>query len=153
MLTDKMQERPRVIICTTSSDYCEDRIRELQAGLEEEGVPHAVLRGNDGDVSNLAWQGANASQLGVGLGVSPYGLCIHYHKLPESEPLFTTDDAGDEETWRRFGSNAARLVKGLPFKTEITSELMPDEDLVTLYSTVREIIIMVLQEISQVNGR
>ncbi len=153
MLNDDMRVRPSVIICTAIFENCENRIRELQAGLEEEGVPYTLLNGKNHEAVGLAWEGANASRLGVGLGVCARGLCIHYHKLAEYEPLFILDGLGNEKEWRRFGANAARLVKGLPFKTETARELSPEEDLTQLYSVVREIVIRVLQENTPARGR
>jgi len=43
-------------------------------------------------------------------------VVVHYKNLHAEQPLFTvTRDSADR--LRRLGANAARLVKGVPFKT------------------------------------
>ena len=124
--------KPSVLI------YCEDaaagngqrRLREVQAGLEEEGIPFALKKSADSDPVRLAHQGAQESALGVGIGIGgPWGICIHYSRLPENAPLFLLTDEAGPEMWRCFGYNAARLVKGTPFKQpDEPAEILPVAD-------------------------
>lgn len=145
--------RPSIIICTSQHAGVEAKLRELQAGMEEEGVPCSVVDDSSASAAALAYKGAQASLLGVGVGISPTALCIHHQKLPEAEPLFLVEGEGIQALWRNFGYNAARLVKGLPFKDDPV-QVAPGsgENMDQLYETVREIILKVLQESAQGHG-
>ncbi len=149
MLNDNMMIKPSIVICVADHDGCERKIREVQAGIEEEGVPYTRRPGENSDAVRLAWQGANVSGLGTGLGISPDGVCIHYHKLAADAPLFTADDTGNPELWRQFGYNAARLVKGLPFKTSQERSLVMECTPEQLVAHIQELVEKILQE----NGR
>ncbi|MEX5635316.1 glycerol dehydratase reactivase beta/small subunit family protein [Parafrankia sp. FMc2] len=106
-------------------------IREIHAGMEEEGVPfrtepahsdHSGLghhddhgRGDDhgGEAATLAYAAARASALDVGVGVDAHGtICVHHAKLPPAAPALT----GPASAGRVLGHNAARLVVGLPLR-------------------------------------
>ncbi|MXD27896.1 propanediol dehydratase, partial [Escherichia coli] len=43
-------------------------------------------------------------------------LIVHYKNLPASAPLFTLMSQEDNQARRSIGNNAARLVKGIPFR-------------------------------------
>jgi len=145
--------RPSIIICIFSHDGYEAKLRELQAGMEEEGVPYSLLDGSPADALSLAYKGAQASLLGVGVGISPVAMCIHYQKMPEGQPLFILEGQGTLPEWRYFGYNAARLVKGLPFKRNPRQESStPEDNMAQLYESVRKIILKVLQESAQGHG-
>ena len=175
MQIDKAANKPSIIICTYPHTGYEAKLRELQAGMEEEGVPCLLADAAAADAVALAYKGAQVSPLGVGIGISADSLCVHYQKLPESQPLFVLAGAGSRGEWRTFGYNAARLVKGLPFKT-IAAEVEPvaapavcdvhaispeqgtvqqypaNDDMAELYATVRKIVLKVLQENVQGHG-
>lgn len=101
-----------------------DNSRSFQTalyGIEEEGIPFREI--NDDDIENLssmstvqkAYQAALASQLGVGLAYDDNFAYLHQKNLPEMEPLFKVN-ISDQEDINHLGTNAARLVKGVPFK-------------------------------------
>lgn len=147
MSPDKASVKPYVLIYVFPHIGWEEKIREVQAGMEEEGIPCLVLQAEELDVVALAYQGACASKLGVGVGIGAEGLCIHYNKLPELHPLFALNVPGTPVHWRYFGYNAARLVKGIPFKEQPVEELVPQHlDSSTLYNLVYGIVQKVLQE-------
>ncbi|MZP30080.1 hypothetical protein GTO91_10215 [Heliobacterium undosum] len=124
MSNERAPARPSVIIFYAPHDGCQRKLRELNAGLEEEGIPAASRTVETGDLSQIAHQAAHASQLGVGISViGGLGMCIHHRRLPENRPLFLLDETGRPADWRRFGYNAARLVKGTAFKLESDPEL------------------------------
>lgn len=103
-------------------------VRELLAGLEEEGVPVRLADPADasadaggatcGDGASataveLAHAAARASPLDVGVGIDSEGrVCVHHAKRPADRPVVTTNAA--RARW--CGHNAARLVIGLPLK-------------------------------------
>ena len=169
MQVDQAVHKPSIIICTYPHTGCEAKLRELRAGMEEEGVPCLLVDAAAADAVALAHKGAHVSPLGVGIGISPDSLCVHYQKLPEHQPLFVLTGAGSRAEWRAFGYNAARLVKGLPFKataaeveTAATVAVSREQgtiqqypangDMAELYATVREIVLKVLQENAQGHG-
>ena len=153
MLPERASVKPCVLIHFSPHIGCEEKIREVQAGMEEEGIPCLVAQAEELDVVALAYQGACASKLGVGLGIGAQGLCIHYSKLPKQNPLFALDFPGNPVHWRHFGSNAARLVKGIPFKEQPVEELIPQLlDLSALYNLVYGIVQKVLRETDQGHG-
>lgn len=92
-------------------------LRELQYGMEEEGVPYETDTKSDCGAVALAWEAANASRLGVGVGLDAQSVVLHYAKLHPENPLFRLSIRGDRGLARRLGSNAARLVKKLPLKS------------------------------------
>jgi hypothetical protein len=93
-----------------------ETVRELLCGAEEEGVPWEVESAGADDAVSLAYQAAEASTLGVGLGLDKGGLAAaHYGKLPRDRPLFTLNYRLDPGKLRGLAANAARLVKGMPF--------------------------------------
>jgi hypothetical protein len=119
MVTENAAVRPNIVIYVNAYFGQEAKLREVQAGIEEEGVPSAWCVGA-GDANSLACRGAAESPLGVGVGIGAEAMSVHYHKLPAAKPLFVLP-AGEPPVWRRLGCNAARLVKGTPFKA-LTAE-------------------------------
>lgn len=116
-----LERKPAIALCRARQlgrqDSC---LKALKAGMEEEGVPWKELEcGNESSIS-LSREGAEWSQLGVGVGIDAQGsISIHFHRLEHTEPLFYCE--GTQATAvkaRRLGANAARLVKGVPFKDE-----------------------------------
>jgi hypothetical protein len=153
MLPDQLSVKPCVIITVLPHPGCEYKIREVEAGMEEEGIPCLVVQSNEADAVALAYQGACYSKLGVGLGIGLNGLCIHYGKLPEQQPLFALTGAGTPVEWRHFGYNAARLVKGIPFKLQASENPGPQlAENNALYSLVYTIVAKVLQETVEGHG-
>lgn len=52
----------------------------------------------------------------VGIACDRHSLVVHYKNLPASAPLFTLMHHQDSQAQRNTGNNAARLVKGIPFR-------------------------------------
>ncbi|MDR3560359.1 MAG: glycerol dehydratase reactivase beta/small subunit family protein [Negativicutes bacterium] len=107
--------KPRIMIYIQPHSGHEAKLREVQAGMEEEGIPCAWGTG-EGDATLLAHRGADDSQLEVGVGIASDGMSVHCRKLPRDKPLFLLTAGGNPTAWRHIGCNAARLVKGIPFK-------------------------------------
>lgn len=94
-------------------------LREVRAGLEEEGVPCRVvsLDQSTADAALLAHAAACASPVSVGLGLSADAACLHLPQLPPGAPLLSVSVRVPEpERLRALGHNAARLVAGVPLK-------------------------------------
>ena len=93
----------------------QDKIRLILEGIEEESVPYTLKERNDSAL-NLAAEACQISKLGVGIGIDEEQIILHYIKLEDKTPLFTIGTNAKDETIKSLGSNAARLVKGMPFK-------------------------------------
>lgn len=100
----------------SSSDAPAEALRQLQYGMEEEGIPWESGIGAGADALSLAWEAAQASRLEVGLGLDAQSLVLHFSKLTRNEPLFHISARSDAGAVRALGANAARLVKKLPLK-------------------------------------
>lgn len=91
--------------------------QQLLYGIEEEGIPHVTQFHSANTALEMSYQAAQSSRLGVGIGVGADGqLILHDAKLPFDKPLFQIG-LKDTDRFRALGANAARLVKGIPFKS------------------------------------
>ena len=119
---DSNHSAPAIVIAAI--DGCDGLWREVLLGIEEEGIPFVLQprTGGDlqhhpaGDVVDSAWQAARSSPLLVGIACDRHTLVVHYKNLPASAPLFTLMHHQDSQAHRNTGNNAARLVKGIPFR-------------------------------------
>ena len=103
------------IVIFTSAD-CADVWNDVLLGIEEEGIPFLLQHHPAGDVVDSAWQAARSSPLLVGIACDRHTLVVHYKNLPSSAPLFTLTYQQNSHDRRSIGNNAARLVKGIPFR-------------------------------------
>jgi len=91
-------------------------LRELLAGIEEQGVQSRVIRYRGGsDLAVIAHAAAKLSGSGIGIGVLSRGTTMIHQKdlvrLSNLE-LFPQAPLMDLETFRKVGRNAARYAKG-----------------------------------------
>jgi hypothetical protein len=153
------KEKPHIKIYRTHEAPAEV-CREVELGLEEEGIP-GVLSTVDARANavELAFSAAQASPLGSGIGIASDGLAVHYSRLPQEKPLFYVARADcDLAEARRLGANAARLVKGVPFKEKEDAPLpassrepAPTTD-GYLRELVKAVVERVLAEMGQARG-
>lgn len=93
-----------------------DVLREITAGIEEEGLRARYVRFRDiSDVSFIAQRAAKLSGSGIGIGIQSKGTAVIHQKdlfpltnleLFPQAPLITLD------IYRQIGKNAARYAKG-----------------------------------------
>ncbi len=90
-------------------------LRQLLAGIEEQGVTARVVRIRDtADLAALAHVGARLSGSGISVGILSRGTTIiHQRDLPRLSnlELFPQSPLLDAPVFRRIGSNAARYAK------------------------------------------
>jgi dehydratase medium subunit len=91
-------------------------LRELLAGIEEQGVQARVVRyRGSSDLATIAQAAARLSGSGIGVGVLSRGTTMIHQKdlarLSNLE-LFPQAPLMDLETFRKIGRNAARYAKG-----------------------------------------
>ncbi|MBF4695932.1 propanediol/glycerol family dehydratase medium subunit [Fusibacter ferrireducens] len=93
-----------------------DVLRELMAGIEEEGLKARVIRVlKTSDVSFMAHHAATLSGSGIGIGIQSKGTTVIHQKdlFPLSNvELFPQAPLIDLEIYRAIGRNAARYAKG-----------------------------------------
>ena len=93
-------------------------IDSITSGIEEEGIPYALTQIPNENVKTASFRAADGSRLSVGIAVGGDEAALHYSKLKKDAPLFYLgNDAFDAQLLRNLGSNAARLVKGVAFKS------------------------------------
>lgn len=104
--------KPTIIIYVKSPD--EDLLREIYAGIEEEGLLYEI-HSRDGELDELAYAAAEDSMLGSGIGMSGQRIAMQMRRLPKGRNVF---ELNAPRFWqcRNLGANSARAVKKMPFK-------------------------------------
>lgn len=91
-------------------------LREVMAGIEEEGLKPRLIRVNKtADVGFLAHEAAKLSGSGIGIGIISRGTTvIHQRDLAplQNLELFPQSPLVELETFRAIGRNAAKYAKG-----------------------------------------
>lgn len=91
-------------------------IRQILAGLEEQGVQARLIRvRSSSDLAVIAHTAARLSGSGIGIGVLSRGTTmVHQRDLARLSnlELFPQSPLLQPQTFRRIGSNAARYAKG-----------------------------------------
>ena len=107
--------KPAIIIYTNEPD--EDLLREVCAGIEEEGVLYQVSS-HEGDLDTLAFEAAKESMLGSGVGITGARLAMQMERLPKGRNVF---ELNMPRFWqcRNLVANSARAIKKMPFKPVI----------------------------------
>lgn len=106
-----------IILCVHPKVAEAEVVLEMTYGIEEEGIPHRLVVSEAVGAKALAEEAVRLSQLGVGIGIDEEGLAVLYQeKLPEGHFLFQEQLPRTRRPLRDLGSDAARLVKGIPFK-------------------------------------
>lgn len=99
----------------TGIPHC-DVLRELIAGIEEEGLKARVIRViRTSDVAFMSHDAAKISGSGIGIGIQSKGTVVIHQKdlLPLNNlELFPQAPLLDLETFRAIGKNAAKYAKG-----------------------------------------
>ncbi|RKG92778.1 glycerol dehydratase reactivase beta/small subunit family protein [Corallococcus terminator] len=113
---DKTSQRPTVRVV-----YRRDALvalREVCAGLEEEGVPFEC-EPTDAPLLAAAHEAAARSRLLVGVAVAGTEACVHFSQLAVDAPVLHVTDAS-ASMLRLLGQDAARLVKVMPLGTPLS---------------------------------
>ncbi len=105
--------RPTILIYTVNvDDYL--MVKEMCAGIEEEGLLYEVKRHYYGVLDELAYNAANESVLGCGIGVEGSKTVLTFRNMAKGEHVFSLEKATFSQC-RKLGANAARAVKRVPF--------------------------------------
>lgn len=107
------QREIKKTICDISLD---DVLRNIKAGIEEEGMNSRIVKILDtSDVCFMALEAAKLSGSGIGVGIQSKGTAVIHQKdlYPLSNlELFPQAPLMTLETYRQIGKNAAKYVKG-----------------------------------------
>ncbi|HEU4481408.1 MAG TPA: glycerol dehydratase reactivase beta/small subunit family protein [Actinomycetota bacterium] len=119
-VADDNPDRP-VILVSLAREVDEDLYKWVAVGAEEEGIPCRLApaeEADDSDVAALAYEAAQNSRLGVGVGVVPDRVAVHERHMPAAQPVLAPELEEDhaERVCRSAGSNAARLVIRAPLR-------------------------------------
>ncbi len=91
-------------------------LREITAGIEEEGLSPRLVRVNKtADVGFIAHEAAKLSGSGIGIGTISRGTSvIHQRDLAplQNLELFSQSPLVERDTFRAIGRNAAKYAKG-----------------------------------------
>lgn len=102
-------KRPSIIV-KYHKDFNKSYLKEVVAGIEEEGVLYTLIPVEEQvDAFTLSMDGVYMSPIEIGIGLSGDKAVLSVKKLKD-RPLFYTDKG-----YRSIGQNAARYVKGRPF--------------------------------------
>lgn len=104
--------RPAIMIYCREPD--EDYLREVCAGIEEEGVLYQILS-REGELDDLAFEAAADSMLGSGIGIRGSRLAMQMQHVPKGKNVFELN-APTFAQCRSLGANSARAIKKMPFK-------------------------------------
>lgn len=106
-------KKPSVFIYTIQPD---NRIlKEICAGIEEEGVFYELSEFENGTLDELAWNAANDSIPGSGVGIIGNDIARQMRGIPKSRQIESYHLPSREQS-RKLGANSARAVKKQPFK-------------------------------------
>jgi Dehydratase medium subunit. len=104
-------------------------IRELCAGIEEEGLKYRFVKVyNSTDLAIIASQGSKLSGSGICVGIQSRGTTVIHQRdlVPlDNLELFPQSPLYDEKIYRKIGKNAAKYAKGEnPEPVEILNDYM-----------------------------
>jgi hypothetical protein len=110
-------EIPCIFVCLNNLN--EPFLKEILAGIEEEGIPYNVknISFNEGTILREVYVAAQESRMGIAIAVMEDRIVLHFSKLKEEKPLIDVKlNLYEKEKARIIGCNAARLYKIMPFK-------------------------------------
>lgn len=118
-MTDDNPDRPAILV-SLAPEVDERLYGWIAVGAEEEGIPCRRVPPEETDTAAIAYTAARNSRLGVGIGVASGQVAVHERHMPAERPVVATavEEAHARDTCRSAGSNAARLVIGVPLQLE-----------------------------------
>lgn len=109
-------ESNKPVIRVNSNCSNPEFLKEICAGIEEEGVPFEVMEFNDKyEALQLSKNAALNSSLGTGIGIDNSKACFYSTAFKMETPLIECL-LEDKKALRMMGCNAGRYIKRIPFK-------------------------------------
>lgn len=119
---NQLPDRPAILV--SLARVVDERLYKwISVGAEEEGIPcrrTPAEQSQDTDAAALAYAAARSSRLGVGIGFASDRIVVHERHMPAAQPVMTAEveEEHAERAGRSAGSNAARLVIGVPLRLD-----------------------------------
>ena len=117
--TEMIVKKPAIFIYTSEPDR--EILREICAGIEEEGVFYEIKeqtlvpKDARSTAARFAWQAAQDSMLGSGIGVSQRDVALQMRGLSVDRCVESYHVPAQAQC-RKLGANSARAIKKMPFK-------------------------------------
>lgn len=108
-----MTNKPTILIYAFHPD--KQIIKEICAGIEEEGVLYEIIPKEDMTLHELSFYSAHNSILGSGIGIYGIKAELSLRSLPIGQSVFHLEAPTSCQA-RNLGTNAARAVKRMSFK-------------------------------------
>jgi len=105
--------KPSIFIYTNNPN--QECLKEICAGIEEEGVFFEISEQNMTDAEILATDAAAESMLGSGIGICGDLVVLQMKGLPKGKAV-ARYNMPDVAECRAAGANSARIIKKLPLK-------------------------------------
>ena len=105
--------KPSIYIYVNNEDA--KILREVTAGMEEEGVFFEIFQRQENDVKELAFHAAEDSMLGSGVGISGTDIAFTIRGMKKGKTV-EKHSSPEPKTSRILGTNSARCVKKQFFK-------------------------------------
>ena len=111
--------KPTILVVATG-EINEDAFASIFHGIEEEGIPYSYEKHLGIDVKQAAFDAARSSSLSVGIACDGRTIVLQYKNLPLEKPFLVLNDFTSlhKQKIKDFGSNGARLVKGVSLKMD-----------------------------------
>ena len=108
-------KKPSIFIYTPQADPAV--LKEVCAGIEEEGVFYDTTEFPDECMEKLAYKAARDSMLGSGIGIFGTAVCLKMRGLEKGRNIESYLTPNKTQC-RNIGANSARAIKKLPCKEE-----------------------------------
>ena len=106
-------KRPSIFIYTNAPDS--DCLKEVCAGIEEEGVFFEIFERETVDLDTLAFDAAGDSMLGSGIGICGDHVALQMKGITKGKNIESYSMPTSVEC-RKIGANSARAIKRMPLK-------------------------------------
>lgn len=106
-------KRPSIFIYANNPD--KGMLKEICAGIEEEGVFFEIFEKDSDSLDDLAFNAANDSMLGSGIGIKGNSAVLQMKGVKKGKNVASVNFPNDEDC-RIIGANSARIIKKMPLK-------------------------------------
>jgi len=106
-------KKPSIFIYVNNPDA--DYLRNVCAGIEEEGVFFEIFQKDYADLDTLAHCAANDSMMGSGIGICRNSVALQMKGIQKGKNIENYDMPKLDEC-RKIGANSARIIKKMPLK-------------------------------------
>jgi len=106
-------KRPSIFIYTNTPNG--EYLKEICAGIEEEGVFFEVFEKETSDLDTLAFDAAGDSMMGSGIGICGHHVALQMKGISKGKNIEIYHMPTPAEC-RKIGANSARVIKKMPLK-------------------------------------